>query len=275
MVDRNQLQALYPRAPAEHVDSFAEQAPELFERFEISTVPIRQAYFLAQIGHESAGLTRTEENLNYSAEGLCRTWPNRFPDLQSAAACARNPEMIADTVYADRMGNGPPASGDGWRYRGRGYIQITGRDGYASVGEIAGLGLGDDPDLAATPAHALHVACAFWAWKRINALCTPDGYTAVTKRINGGTNGMADRRQWLGKVNRILSSTPADDDATSADDIIAIQRALQDAGYTGVGAADGLMGSRTETAIQQFRHDNGLPAGLIDDALKQALGVDD
>ncbi len=269
-----QLTELYPSARAGHIERFAERSPTLFDEFGIADTPVRTAFFLAQIGHESGGLSITAENLNYRAERLCQVWPNRFPDIAAAEPFARNPEGLANSVYADRMGNGPPGSGDGWRFRGRGYIQITGRDGYASVGDIAGLDLVGEPDLAASPEHALHAACAFWRWKGINALCEPSGFVAVTKRINGGVNGIADRREWLKKVERVLGQEPPAGAPPSAADVVAVQRALQDFGYAELGAADGLIGPRTRAAIQRFRQENGLPPGQIDDALRAALGLD-
>ena len=274
-MEPDQLRELYPRAPDDHIESFAARSDELLARFDITASPTRLEYFLAQIGHESGGLTITTENLNYSAPRLCQVWPTRFADLDAASEFAGNPEKLANNVYASRMGNGSPESGDGWRYRGRGYIQITGRDGYESVGDIAGLDLVGEPDLASTAEQALLVACSFWEWKNINLLCEPGGFAPVTRRINGGTNGMADRRQWLGKVTRVLGHDPATMEEPTTAEIIDVQRALQDAGYSEVGAADGLMGPRTRSAIQQFRRDNGLPSGLIDDALKRALGTDD
>src|SRR4051812_33785750 len=143
------IQALFPRAPTAHLEAFAAQHDALFARFEI-TNGNRLNFFLAQIGHESGGLTIEEENLNYRADRLCAVWPSRFPTLADAQACAGSPEGLANTVYANRMGNGGAASGDGWRYRGRGYIQITGRDGYAQVGAIAGatLALVEHPERA-------------------------------------------------------------------------------------------------------------------------------
>ncbi len=279
MLTETQLNELYPRAPAAHKAAFLERAEGLFVRFGIADDPLRLHYFLAQIGHESGGLTITKEYMNYSAKRLMQVWPSRFPDLATANEYARNPEKLGNNVYANRMGNGPPESGDGYLFRGRGYIQITGRDGYqkvgAEVGAEAGLDLEAKPDEAATPENALLVACAFWEWKNINALCTPSGFTKVTKRINGGTNGMADRRNWLKKVNRILGDEFAGVEEPSAADIVAIQRALLEEGYTEVGAADGLMGPKTRGAIQRFREENGLPAGMIDDALKEALDIDD
>lgn len=273
-ISAQQLSDLFPRAKRAHTESFQAQAPELLREFGITEDTTRLHFFLAQIGHESGGLTITAENLNYRAERLRQVWPSRFRSLDAAMPFSRNPEALANNVYASRMGNGPPESGDGWRFRGRGYIQITGRDGYSSVGSIAGLDLVENPDLASDPAHALHVACAFWRWKKLNALCTPAGFVKVTKRINGGVNGLTDRREWLDKVERILGAHDVVDRIPDdAHDLVAVQRALQGFGYTEVGAADGLWGTKTHSAIQRFRREHGLPAGRVDDTLLMALGL--
>jgi putative chitinase len=276
MITPDQWRSLYPKARAGHLEAIAETGEDLLAQFGISETPIRLSYFLAQIGHESGGLSIAEESLYYRAERMCAVWPRRFPTVAAAEPFAHNPEALANNVYANRMGNGPPESGDGWAYRGRGYIQITGRDGYERVGAVAWLDLVNEPDLAASPEHALHVACAFWRWKDLNPLCEPGGFVAVTKRINGGTNGMADRREWLQKVERILGDDAASGAAPEPDveTVVAVQRALQEFGYPEVGAADGLIGSRTNAAIHRFRQQNGLPPGGIDAVLLEALGLD-
>jgi len=199
MLTRAFFEDLYPRGPTAHLDALAAQADTLFARFEI-TSGNRQNFLLAQIGHESGGLTVTEENMRYRAERIVEVWPSRFADVEAAQPFANNSSKLGNFVYADRMGNGPPASGDGFRFRGRGYIQITGRDNYAEVGARTGLDLVASPDLAFNAAHALHVACAFWAWRGLSALCDTGDFVRVTRRINGGTIGMADRRAWLDKV---------------------------------------------------------------------------
>ena len=165
LVNENTLGELYLRADEDRIQVFTAQNGGLFDRHGISASPIRLHFFLAQLGHESGGLTVVSENLNYRAERLVKVWPSRFASIDDALHCAGNPEKLANTVYSGRMGNGPPASGDGWRYRGRGYIQITGHDAYDNVGRLAGLGLVDEPDLAAQPANALLTACAFWERK--------------------------------------------------------------------------------------------------------------
>lgn len=163
------------------------------------TTPRRAAHFLAQIGHESAGLTRLEENLNYSAKRLLEVWPSRFTDA-TAAACARNPERIANRVYAGRMGNGDEASGDGWRYRGRSPIQLTGRSNYAAMAELTGLSLVEHPELALSIEPAAIIAATWWQSNGLNRLADAGDVLAVSRRVNLGTtrtnripNGLQDR----------------------------------------------------------------------------------
>lgn len=145
--------------------------------------------FLGQVLHESSGLSRLSENLNYSAERLCAVWPKRFSTLADAQPYARNPEALANKVYGGRMGN--TQAGDGWLYRGRGPIQLTGRDNYAAVGALLGMDLINEPELMEQPEIALRATVAWWE-DRI-----PDSFLGdvekVTKRVNGGLIGLADR----------------------------------------------------------------------------------
>ncbi len=273
MVTLKQLQTLYPRATPAVTGAFAKDAPELFGRFGIADTPNRLQFFLAQIGHESGGLTIVEEKLNYSAERMTRVWPSRFPTVGAAQSFAHDPEKLANFVYAGRMGNGPPAGGDGFRFRGRGYIQITGRDGYENVGARAGIDLVAKPERAAAPADALLVACAFWRWKNLNALCDTGDFAKVTRRINGKLVGIEDRRAWLDKVRRALAAAPAMSGQPKPDVARAVQLALRARGFTAIGAADGLIGEKTAAAIHLFRQRNGLGDGLIDDRLLDVLEI--
>jgi putative chitinase len=161
-----------------------------FETFGIET-PEQQASFLGQCGHESAGFTALVENLNYKAESLCKVWPKRFPSLEAAQPYHRNPEAIANHVYAGRMGNGDEESGDGWAYRGRGLIQLTGRDNYRACGEALGVDLESNPEYVETPMYAALSAGWFWNKNHLNNIASD--ITAVTKKINGGTHGLEDR----------------------------------------------------------------------------------
>ena len=163
-----------------------------FEKFEINT-PVRQAAFIGQCSHESGGFKTLQENLNYSAEALCRVWPKRFPTLQDAQPYHRNPDMIANKVYADRMGNGSEESGEGSLYKGRGLIQLTGKDNYQQCGDALGEDFISSPDYLLSPKYAALSAGWFWHRNKLNVLADAKDWTALTKRINGGTIGLEDR----------------------------------------------------------------------------------
>jgi putative chitinase len=155
--------------------------------------PRRVAAFLGQCAQESGGFRDLEENLNYSAERLCLVWPNRFPTLQAAEACAAQPEVLANRVYAGRMGNGDAASGDGWRFRGRGLIQITGRSAYLHFAQAMGMSLDQAVAHAGTPAGAADSAVWFWTANELNALADAWSIDGLTRKINGGMAGAAER----------------------------------------------------------------------------------
>lgn len=145
--------------------------------------------FLGQVLHESAGLTQFSENLNYSAERLCAVWPGRFPTLAAAQPFARNPQALANKVYGGRMGNTEP--GDGWRYRGRGPIQLTGKDNYAFVGNLIGQDLTGLPELMEQPRYALEATIAWWEAKIPDSML--GDVEKISLRVNGGLIGLADR----------------------------------------------------------------------------------
>lgn len=175
----------------------------LLEEYEINT-PKRIAAFMAQCGHESGGFVWLTENLNYSAAGLMKTFAKYFPDQATAAAYARQPDKIANRVYANRMGNGNEASGDGARYKGRGLIQVTGKDNYfwfASSLEIT-------PEAAAeymqTFEGAAQSACWYWENTSLNKLADAGDILAMTKRINGGTIGLEDRKKHYAHALHVL-----------------------------------------------------------------------
>lgn len=184
----SQALKLTPAKAEEWIDAIN----ETFDRFDIST-PERQACFLGQCAHESAGFTALKENLNYSAEGLTKVWPKRFPSLDAAQPYHRNPEKIANKVYADRMGNGDEASGEGFKYRGRGLIQLTGKDNYKACGAALGADLLNDPDQVSSPKYAALSAGWFWDKNKLNQYADANDMTTLTKRINGGTHGLDDR----------------------------------------------------------------------------------
>lgn len=168
------------------------------------TAPKRIAAFLAQVAHESGGFTRLVESLNYSAEALMKIWPKRFPALEFAQKFHRNQELIANAVYSSRMGNGGPETGDGWKYRGRGLKQLTGKDNYTRCGKALNVDLVGDPDLLLRPGLAARSAGWFWSANGCAALADADQFELLTKRINGGLIGLKDRRERYDKVLRSM-----------------------------------------------------------------------
>ena len=178
---------------------------ETFERFQINT-PKRQAAFIGQCQHESGNFKTLQENLHYSADGLMRTWPSRFPSRDVAEQYAQNPEKIANKVYSGRMGNGPEASGDGWKYHGRGLIQLTGKDNYVAFNRDSGMGCVNSPDLLCNTEGAVLSAGWFWSKNGLNELADASEIEAITRRINGGTLGLDDRIAKCNKALQVLTS---------------------------------------------------------------------
>jgi putative chitinase len=173
-------------------------------RWDINT-PERAAMFLAQCAHESGGFKTLIENLRYSANALLRTWPTRFsPD--EAVRMAYDERQIAERAYGGRMGNGIEGSGDGYRFRGRGIIQLTGRDNYTRCGQAIGQNFPEHPELLEQPQWAAQSAGWFWSTRGCNELADAGDFTGITQKINGGQNGAADRETWLAKVRAILNA---------------------------------------------------------------------
>jgi len=201
-ITADQLRQLFPNN--KYLDDLAECLNDSFDKYEINTVN-RAAGFLAQCGHESNGFTVLKENLNYKAEALNKIFHNYFPTVESAQAYAHNPEKIANKIYANRMGNGDETSGDGYKFRGRGAIQLTGRDNYTRFGATLGL----DPDSCVADMETLDggVESAMWFWKNngLNAICDADDIVHMTKKVNGGTIGLAERTALYNKAKGILS----------------------------------------------------------------------
>ena len=195
------LEALKGHIP----DSVIAQIPEVSEKFGVNT-PIRLAHFLAQTGHESGGFRVTTENLNYSAKGLCGIFKKYFT-AESAAEYQRKPEKIANIVYANRMGNGNQASGDGYKFRGRGYIQLTGKTNYQAFDKTVEDNIEANPDLVATK-YPLLSAAWFWSKNGLNAIAdggaTDEVVTKITKRVNGGTIGLPDRIKHFKEYHKLL-----------------------------------------------------------------------
>jgi putative chitinase len=187
-MDLNKLKGHVP-------DRVIEQIPGIQEKFGVNT-PLRLSHFLAQCGHESGGFRVTQENLNYSAKGLQGIFKKYFPSEALALDYAKKPQKIANRVYGGRMGNGNEASGDGFKFRGRGFIQLTGRDNYKAFDDAVEDNILENPDLVATK-YPLASAAWFWNKNKLNQLAdkgdTTEVVTMVTKRVNGGTIGLADR----------------------------------------------------------------------------------
>jgi len=197
-----QLQKIFPKTTAETLSQYVEPLIKVFKTYEINT-PLRQAHFLAQVGHESGGFNFTKENLNYSADALLKVFPKYF-NADSAASHARNPQMIANRVYANRMGNGDVASNDGFNYRGRGLIQLTGKTNYTAFSKSVGLDLAKVVPYLETPEGAAMSAGWFWDTNKLNAKADTDNIQSVTKTINGGTNGIDDRMAILARAKVAL-----------------------------------------------------------------------
>jgi len=193
---------IYKMAP-KAAPGWAEELSVMMPLYDINT-PTRESMFLAQCAHETSGFTKFVENLNYSAEGLMRTWPSRFPSRASTVDYARKPEKIANHVYANRLGNGNEASGDGWLYRGRGCIQLTGKRNYIRAGQSIGYPLERYPNDAAIPELGAKVACWLWALNGLNELADAGKFQMITRRINGGLIGEKDRELWLAKARNML-----------------------------------------------------------------------
>jgi putative chitinase len=165
---------------------------ETFDRWGIKTAR-QQAAFIGQAGHESGNFTKLEEGLSYAADRLMKIWPKRFPTMEIANKYARNPKALANFVYANRMGNRDEASGDGFRFRGAGWLQLTGHDNFYHAGKACGVDYVMNPDLVRTHKHAALTAGWFWATHNCNRLAEAGDWVALTKKINGGTIGLDDR----------------------------------------------------------------------------------
>lgn len=173
-----------------------------FKNFYVDT-PLRIAHFMAQIEHES-NLKPISENLNYSKEGLLKVFPKYF-NKDNVDQFARKPEKIANRVYANRMGNRNEQSGDGWKFRGRGFIQLTGFNNYKALSVTSNINYVNNPDLLLTEANALIAALWFWSNNDLNHLADLDDVVSITKKINGGLNGIDDRKKKLLKWKNELN----------------------------------------------------------------------
>jgi putative chitinase len=188
-------------------DAVIAQLPDTIAKFELNT-PLRLAHFLAQAGHESGGFKAVNENLNYGAKGLLSIFKKYFPTEEKAKLYERKPEKIANLVYGSRMGNGAETSGEGYKFRGRGYIQLTGKDNYKAFDAVVTESIVDNPDLVATKYPLLSAAWFFHKnglHKIADKGATDAVVTEVTKRVNGGTIGLADRLKHFKEYHALLA----------------------------------------------------------------------
>lgn len=194
----------YPTSKPDVVAALVSSLDTLAEKYGLSS-PLRLAHFLAQTAHESGGFRLIEENLNYSADGLMKIFPKYFRD-KDPQGYHRQPEKIANVVYASRMGNGDTASGEGYKFRGRGLIQLTGKNNYSALAKDLGVSIDEAVAYLATPEGAVESAAWFWNKNGLNALADKDDVTAVTKKINGGTIGLDDRMKHTNEFKEILGA---------------------------------------------------------------------
>jgi len=210
MLTANQLQAATGITSAQR-DAWYPAIAAAMTKYGITTA-LRQAHFLAQTGHESLSFQKLEEGLNYSETALTSMFAKRITPAQAAkygrnASHPADQQMIASIIYANRNGNGDVNSGDGYRYRGRGLIQITGKANYAALVKQLGVEVLNNPEKLTTYALAAESAAAWWSNHNLNKLADADDVLAITKTINGGTNGLDDRQSRLTKAKGILCST--------------------------------------------------------------------
>jgi putative chitinase len=199
----DKLRACFPQN--KNINHLYEVFMEVLPEWEIDT-PERVAAFLAQCGHESAGFSVLKENLNYGAKGLRGTFAKYFRSDDEAAHYERKPEMIANKVYANRMNNGPEESGDGWKFRGRGAIQLTGKANYTKFGESVGMSAEEAVEYCESLDGAIESACWFWQTNKLNDPADKLDMLVCTKRINGGTIGLQERTNHFNHFLEILTS---------------------------------------------------------------------
>lgn len=192
-IDVQMLRVACPERTEAQLAPWVEPVQRACKRFDINTVR-RVAAFLAQMAHESGLKEGREENLNYSAKRLTEVWKSRFPTLATAEPYARNPEKLANRVYAGRMGNGPELSGDGWKFRGAGPLQLTGRSNWTGFADAVGMTIDEALAYGRTLEGGVMSAAWFWMINNLNGLADTPGVEDETRRINGGTHGLADRK---------------------------------------------------------------------------------
>jgi len=194
MVTLELLVAICPNTKKTVLEKYVDSLNEVAEYYDMTKNPARLASFLAQVAHESGGFNAVKEGLNYSVTGLRATFGKYFPNNEIAMNYARKPELIANRVYANRMGNGSEESGDGYKFCGRGLIQLTGRDNYIKFANDLNMSIEETVEYLQTPEGACASAGWFWDNNNLNSYCDRNDFTGLTKRINGGINGLADRK---------------------------------------------------------------------------------
>jgi putative chitinase len=190
---------------APYADHWHEALCAILPDYDINTVP-RVAAFLAQTAHESGGYRAIKENLNYKAESLMRVWPRYFPDMATAKQYAHNQQAIANRAYANRMGNGPEESGDGWKFCGRGLIQLTGKDNYNRYAQSLEISLDEASEHLTTFEGCVQSAAWFWEANNLNQYADNGDILTMTKRINGGTLGLEDRKKHYDHALHVLGA---------------------------------------------------------------------
>ena len=200
---KNHLKEILPSIP--YLDEWYDALSKVLPEYDITT-PQRVAAFIAQCAHESGGFKALKENLNYQAASLCRVWPRLFPTMEIANQYAHKPEMIANRAYGNRMGNGDEASGDGYRYCGRGLIQLTGKDNYTAFAESIETPIEELPEYLSTFEGAVQSAAYFWSENNLNQYADSGDILTMTKRINGGTIGLEDRKKHYAHALHVLGA---------------------------------------------------------------------
>ena len=195
---------LFAKCPNDKTDIYLKNLNKALIEGDVVSIP-RMAAFCAQVCVETDELKSLIENLNYSTSLLMKTWPKRFPTVEIANKYARQPEKLANFVYSNRLGNGSEASGEGWKYRGRGVLQTTGKDNYKDASQISGVDLVLDPDKAIDPNYMFKVAISHWNKKKISILADKGDIDGVSKAVNGGTVGLLERREYYKKFMIVLS----------------------------------------------------------------------
>lgn len=201
--DLDKLKKIIPDNP--YVDHWHEALSEILPDYEIDSIS-RVAAFLAQCAHESNNFKSLKENLNYRAESLVKVWPKYFPDLTTAKKYANNQPAIANRAYANRMGNGDESSGDGWKFCGRGLIQLTGRANYQAFADSIETNIEEIPEYLGTFEGAVQSACWFWETNNLNKWADKKDIITLTKKINGGTLGLEDRVRHYNHALEVLKS---------------------------------------------------------------------